>query len=237
MRCDADDLYPLGRIAQQAQWLLGHPEFGAVCGNFSAIDAKGQPVVVMDCGTCPTDITEELHDGITRCHLCTYAINADVLRAIGGYRRYFRSGEDIDLQLRVAETCRVWYEPLVTYHYRLHETSITHTMNCGEREFFDTIARKFRHQRRDHGSDDLQRGCPPQIPHTQLVLNANQHIQTLLIGKSWQEHSTGKKRRAIITGLYAVWLYPQNLAAWRNVLVLILKRVAYETRRANVPIP
>jgi glycosyltransferase involved in cell wall biosynthesis len=223
MRCDADDLYPPNRIAQQVDWLLSHPEFDAVCGNFSTIDSYGHNVLTMSCGDEPAEITEELHEGITRSHLCTYAIRTEILQAIGGCRSYFRSGEDIDLQLRIAEACRVWYQPLVRYHYRLHETSLTHTMNSGEREFFDSIARKFRHQRRDHGIDALQQGCPPTPPRSQLVLNANEHIQGLLIGRSWQEHSRGKKFKAITTGFYAVWLHPKNLAAWRNVLALILK--------------
>lgn len=224
MRCDADDLYPSGRISDQVEWLSSHPEFGAVCGNFATVDPKGRLVLTMSCGDEPLEITHELHSGITRTHLGTYAINADVLKTIGGFRPYFRSGEDIDLQLRIAETCRVWYQPVVRYYYRLHQTSLTHTMNSSEREFFDTIARTFCHQRRDRGSDDLQQGCPPTAPRSQLVLNANDHIQGLLFGRSWQEHASGRKLKAVITGLHALWLRPQNLAAWRNIIALILKR-------------
>ncbi len=223
MRCDADDLYPTGRIAQQVAWLSDHPEFGAVCGNFSAIDSKGKTVLVMSCGSEPTDITQELHNGHTRSHFCTYAVNTEVLRKVGGCRTYFRSGEDIDLQLRIAEACRVWYQPFVRYHYRIHAASLTHTMNSGEREFFDLIARKFRHQRQATGSDDLQKGTPPVAPRSQLVLNANRHIQGLLIGRAWQEHAAGHRLKAIMTGIYAAWLYPQNVAAWRNALALVLK--------------
>lgn len=223
MRCDADDLYPPDRIAQQVQWLKSNPDFGAVCGNFSTIDSQGKVVLAMGCGDEPADITEELLDGITRVHFCTYATRFEVLRSIGGCRTYFRSGEDIDLQLRIGEACRVWYQPLMRYQYRLHETSLTHTMNSRERDFFDKIARTFRHQRRDQGSDDLQRGCPPTPPRSQLVLNANQHIQGLLIARAWKEHTAGQKMKAITTGLHAIWIYPRNLAAWRNALVLVLK--------------
>ncbi len=37
MRCDADDLYPEGRIDQQVRWLQEHPHFDAVCGAFSTL--------------------------------------------------------------------------------------------------------------------------------------------------------------------------------------------------------
>ncbi len=33
-RCDADDLYPAGRMAWQVKFLSEHPEFRAVCGYF-----------------------------------------------------------------------------------------------------------------------------------------------------------------------------------------------------------
>ena len=38
-RCDADDLYPTGRLSGQAAFLTEHPEFGVVCGSYSTIDS------------------------------------------------------------------------------------------------------------------------------------------------------------------------------------------------------
>src|SRR5829696_3649573 len=43
-RCDADDLYPPGRLAWQVKFLSDHPDFGAVCGYFSTITAVGKHV-------------------------------------------------------------------------------------------------------------------------------------------------------------------------------------------------
>ena len=42
MRCDADDLYPAGRISRQVTWLDDNPQYGAVCGGFSTIDKAGR---------------------------------------------------------------------------------------------------------------------------------------------------------------------------------------------------
>ncbi len=50
-RCDADDLYPPGRLAWQARWLEQHPEFGAVCGLFSTITPAGEHLVEFQTGS------------------------------------------------------------------------------------------------------------------------------------------------------------------------------------------
>ena len=223
MRCDADDRFPPHRIAEQVEWLTQHPEYGAVCGSFTTMDVNEQEILAFNCGNESMDITAELQQGITRAHLGTFAIRREVLQTIGGCRSYFRSGEDIDVQLRIAEVCRVWYQPASRYQYRLHATSLTHTLNSEERNFFDKIAREFRHQRAAQGTDALQQGCPPIPPKGTHVLDANQHIQGLLLGKSWHEHSTGQKLKAIMTGLQSIGVRPQGLAAWRNLLVLLLK--------------
>ncbi|MBF2003622.1 MAG: glycosyltransferase [Synechococcales cyanobacterium M58_A2018_015] len=225
MRCDADDFYPQGRLQSQVEWLNQHPEFGAVCGSFTAIDAKGQPVVTFNNGSTAQEITGELRRGYTRTHLCTYAIRNDVLRILGGFRPYFVTGEDIDFQLRLGEVCRVWYCSAPVYHYRLHNASITHTRGSGEREFFDQIAREFQHQRQTRGQDDLQRGVPPSPTsiNSKRPLTATQHIQNCLLGRAWREHQAGQKLQALSTGLRSLMLLPSNLTVWRSVLALAVK--------------
>jgi len=44
MRCDADDVYPAGRILRQVSWLTDHPLQDAVAGAFSTIDPGGRLV-------------------------------------------------------------------------------------------------------------------------------------------------------------------------------------------------
>jgi glycosyltransferase involved in cell wall biosynthesis len=225
VRCDADDLYPANRIAQQVEWLSQNPEFGAVCGSYAAIDPKGQVLVRFRNGIHPEEITEELSAGYTRTHLCTYAIRTEILRSLGGFRPYFTTGEDIDLQLRLGEVCRVGYQPQLYYQYRLHQASITHTKSSVEREFFDEIARKFQAQRQTIGQDDLQRGTPPIPPKagTHPALTAAQHIQKILLCQAWYEHQAGQKRQALTTGVRSALLLPSNLATWKSVLALAIK--------------
>ena len=163
-RCDADDLYPPDRLTWQMAWLAQHPEFAAVCGSFATIDRRGRVVASLPCGDAAEEITPELRSGRTRTHLCTYAIRADALRQVGGCRTWFVTAEDIDLQLRLAEAGRIWFEPRPCYSYRLHDASITHQQANPTRTFYGNAARQFQEKRLSSGQDDLQRGCPPAPP-------------------------------------------------------------------------
>ncbi len=226
-RCDADDLYPLDRIARQVSWLKQHPEYGAVCGGYAAIDPKGQPLVQFDDSPIATEITQELCAGFARTHFCTYIVQTEILRSLGGFRPYFKTGEDIDLQLRLGETCRVWYQPGICYHYRLHNASVTHTKSSAEREFFDAMAREFQVQRQTLGADQLESGMPPIPPAitVQRPLSAAQHIQKFLLWRAWYEHQAGQKWQAVSTGMRSALTFPSDLATWRSVVALAIKPV------------
>lgn len=225
MRCDADDLYPPNRLKTHANWLVNNPDYGAICGNYSAVGSRGELVIQFNCGEVAEEITHELQNGITRTHLCTYAIRKQVLSDLNGFRDYFVTGEDIDLQLRLGEVTKVWYGPSTSYHYRLHAESITHTLGSDEREFFDAIARIYQKQRQLEGADDLQRGCPVPVPPGQgkPPLTAAEHIQGLLIGRAWKKHADGDRLNAILTGFRSALIQPQNLEVWRCLLALAIK--------------
>lgn len=225
MRCDADDLYPPRRIAKQVNWLLKNPEFDAVCGNYKTIDYFGRNVITFRNSPKAEEVTHELRNGITRTHLCTFAIRAQALRELDGFRQYFCTSEDIDLQLRLGDKSRVWYLPDVLYCYRIHNSSITHTQSNLQRLFFEFKAREFQQQRQSRGCDDLQRGCPPVPPQTpaDTAKTAAQHLHDLLIGSAWQEHAEGRKLHAIFAGARSLLAQPQNRSTWKSFLALILK--------------
>ncbi len=227
MRCDADDVYPPGRIAHQVNWLGRNPEFGAVCGNYSTIDSRGALVVRHDCGREATEITQELRNGVTRTHLCTFAIRSSFYRQLSGFRPYFKTAEDIDFQLRLGETCKVLYLPNSFLNYRLHDASVTHRKRSEEREFFDRMARVFQQQRLRQGADDLEKGCPPEPPLDDgtgaTCRSAETHILNLLIGASWREYHQGNKLAALKLSLRAIRDYPTAGRAWRSLAALLFK--------------
>jgi glycosyltransferase involved in cell wall biosynthesis len=232
-RCDADDLFPLGRLARHVNWLTQHPDIGAICGSFSTIDAKGKPVQEMRCGATAEEISEELRAGNIRTHLGTYTIRREVLIELGGFRSYFDGCEDIDLQLRLVPACRVWYEPSLSYVYRLHDASVTHRRQKTKREWLDATARLFADQRRQYGMDDLQRGSPPTLPapDSSSPVSASEHVRSLLTGKGWEYHRGGQMLKAIGSGLRACSVRPTSVAAWRNLAALMVKRPNRSSRR------
>jgi glycosyltransferase involved in cell wall biosynthesis len=225
MQCDADDLFPPDRVRWQLEFLESHPEFGAVCGVFSTIDRAGRPVAdLWTRDVHAEEVTEELLHGRTRTHLCTFAVRREHLETIGGKREFFESAEDIDLQLRLAEVCRVWFEPRCAYRYRLHDSSLTHTQPSARRRFYEQYARELRAQRAAGRPDDIQRGIPREPPAfmSQPDRSASQ-VQGQLLGEAWRMHSRGMKLRATRLGVRALARAPANLEVWRSLAALILK--------------
>lgn len=225
MRCDADDLYPAGRIATQLAWLDSHPEFGAICGAFAAMNAGGGSQLPLGAGEQELEITAELRAGKTRTHFCTFAVRAEVLHATGGMRSFFQTGEDIDLQLRIGEACRVWYAPEIAYFYRLHDTSITHQRHERENQFFENLAREFQRQRESKGADDLSLGKAPPLPDfgSGDPGRARGHLQGMHIGATWAAAADGDPRKGLNHAWLAAWASPGSLAGWRNLLVAVIK--------------
>jgi glycosyltransferase involved in cell wall biosynthesis len=229
LQCDSDDVYPPGRVTQQVDFLSRHSEYGAVCGATSSMDASGRRVaLLLDDDTQAEEITQELLSGVTRSHFCTFAVRREYLEAVGAKREYFESAEDIDLQLRLAEVCRVWFERCERYCYRLHDASITHSQASARRIFFEQYARELRAQRAGGNIDDVARGepCIPP-PANSAPDRAGIQIQRFLFHSAWKEHARGAKLRAIRTGFRACVHAPTNAQAWRNWAALICKPVPH----------
>ena len=223
MRCDADDLYPVGRIRDQVAWLDAHQEYVAVCGGFATLDGSGRAVATLATGESEEDITAELNSGHTRTTFCSYAMRKHTTEQVSGFRPYFVTAEDLDFQLRLANFGRVMYLPGVTYQYRLHADSITHTQSNEKRIFFEATAREFQRQRALGGQDDLQLGHPPTPPNTGICKpgSAAKQIAGMLLGSAWRAHQSGNKREAMVLGFRALTHIPFDVTVWRSVVALI----------------
>jgi GT2 family glycosyltransferase len=229
-RCDSDDLLPEWRLSWQLRWLNEHPDFGAICARFTTMTSAGKIVDELDCGgTVPEETTAELRAGKVRTSFCTYVVRTAVLRQIGGCRSWFVTAEDVDLQLRLGEATRVWFEPISCYFYRLHEASITHKQGQTRQAFFESAARTFQSQRQAGGPDDLERGSPPLPPDATWVrpdrpILPKTEIQGYLLGRAWREQGQGRRLKALRSGLRACLARPTNLGAWKSLMALLLKR-------------
>jgi hypothetical protein len=219
-------MYVPNRLEWQARWLDEHPDFGAVCAAFCMIDPAGQHVSDMNSGAEECEITAEMRSGKLRTHFCTFATRAKFLRQINGSRGYFEHAEDIDLQLRLGEVCRVWYVPRPALLYRIHDASITHQQPNERRQFLDRVARECQQERSAGRADVVERGCAPKPPETTSApMSAADHLQRMLVGRAWQEHAQGRRLRAVWTGFRALLAQPFHPPAIRNLGVLIIRSI------------
>jgi glycosyltransferase involved in cell wall biosynthesis len=223
-RCDADDLLPAGRLAWQAGWLRDHPEFGAVCGAVATMSRRGRVLADLNLDRPAGEITGELCAGGVRTHMGTYLIRTPLLRRVGGCRAWFRIAEDTDLQLRLGEAARVWFEPRRAYLYRLHDASVTHAEGRDRRAFYDRAALEFQRQRLARGQDDLQAGRPPPPPQWSSPPSGSaEQAMGHLIGAAWKAHGAGRRGRALATALRACLARPASHRAWRTLGALLLR--------------
>lgn len=224
MRCDADDVYLPGRIRRQIRWLGDNPNFGAVCGGFSAMDVRGRLVAELPTGSEPEELTGELLAGNTRTTLCAFAMRSELVRSLGGFREYFVTAEDIDLQLRLARRARVMYVPGDCYRYRLHAESITHTQASTRRLHYENLARQLQRSRQADGRDALDMGHEePLVPASAAPDGATSHILGFIDGAAWAAHAQGHKLAALRIGLRALRYQRWKLSRWRTLLALAVK--------------
>ena len=222
-RCDADDVYEDNRLISQYQFLEANDAFGAVCGGFSMITPKGRPLRTFL--KSDAEITGELRYGELRTSGCTYLMRKAILVDIGGCRDFFKTAEDIDLQLRFGEAARVWYQGVSRYVYRLHSSSITHSSPGTTNSYFDECALIFQTQRRARGYDDLQAGAlpPPKSDKPGKRWHVTNHIQSQLLGEAWDQHADGHKAKAIAIGVRAIAFKVSRIEVWKSLLALVLK--------------
>ncbi|MBC9882140.1 glycosyltransferase family 2 protein [Bradyrhizobium sp. INPA01-394B] len=228
MRCDADDLYPVGRIRSQVDWLAANPEFDAVCGSYSTINERARLIRSMPCGDREAEITDELRGGVSRTHLCTFGMRANAVKKLIGFREYFKTAEDLDFQFRFATHGRVAYLPENWYLYRIHGTSVTHVQATKQRLFFEELARELAIERRAYGRDAIEVGIAPEAPGlatSPALDDYKHHIQGLLLSRAWAEFEQSLRFKSLLTIARAVLVRPESLSTWRSALALVWKTV------------
>jgi len=229
MRCDADDLYPPGRIAAQLDFLQRHPGFVAVCGPFSMAGPAGEHVATPRIApqTGDLDVAADILASRLRTHLCAFAFRRAALARVGGFRPFFQTAEDIDFQLRLAAAGPVGFLPANAYVYRLHDASITHTQASTLRQFFEATAYAMARERAARGSDALMRGETVALPTPEAGGHrpdrSARQISQLLVGEAWRRFLARDRSGALRTALRAVVASPGHAEAWRSLLLVGIK--------------
>lgn len=226
-RCDADDLYLPDRLLRQADWLDRHPGHIAVSGGFASLDQKGRKLADLACTGVDRDVTDLLRHGQAVTHLCTWLIRRAAVVATGGARPWFETAEDVDLQVRLAFQGPVWHVPQPVYGYRLHEGSITHSRKAAQLAFFDASVRAFAAERRDTGTDALDRGQPPAHPDFRGAASPRNHVSGQIAGhltsQAWKDFQQGRKARAMGNILRALAHRPFRAEAWKGLSLMLTR--------------
>ena len=127
-RMDADDLSLLTRFAKQVEYLESHSDCVCVGSRVTLIDPYDSPISATDQKLDHDEIDAELLNGIGWAIVHPAAMmRTESLRHLGGYREQFKTAQDLDLWLRLAEIGKLanLSEPLVKY--RQHFESIAFT--------------------------------------------------------------------------------------------------------------
>jgi glycosyltransferase involved in cell wall biosynthesis len=224
-RCDADDLFVEGRLEWQLAWLCNHDDYIAVSAGYQTITHSGASVADLACDGNGRDIAGKLLAGEAVTHFCTWLLRTSAILTSGGCRTWFATAEDLDIQFRLAQQGKIWHEPKVSYFYRLHDNSITHTQNTKIKEFYETCSKTFAVQRAEHGTDDLENGTPPPLPtvSSNHVTTSSQQITSQLVGSAWNLHRNGEKWAGIKQMLKAIMIKPFNLSLWKGLVAIIAK--------------
>ena len=225
--CDSDDWWSSDRLEWQHRILAEMPEYIAVSGGFASATPKGDHVADLAVNRSAGDVTDALLDGQTPTSFCTWLTRRSALEEVGFIREWFKTAQEMDLQVRLAEVGRVWHEPKVCYHYRLHDTSVTHTQSADLGAFFTDAVVRFARQRRETGMDDLMRGMPPAVPDVNGVgarpNKARGQIPGHLVGTAWRRFEGGERRAALWQMGRALTMDPLNASIWRASAVMAAK--------------
>ncbi len=229
MRCDADDVYPPGRIRAQLDFLRRHPGFVGVCAPFSRMSPSGEDLGSVAIAPPPgrADVSPDILAATLRTHLCAFAFRRDALARIGLFRPFFQTAEDIDFQLRLAAAGPIGFLPADAYVYRLHDASITHTQASTLRQFFEATAYAMARERAATGSDALMRGetvaLPELKPGEHRADRSSRQVSQLLVGEAWRRFLARDRPGALRTAWRAVVASPGHADAWRSLLLVGIK--------------
>lgn len=126
-RLDADDICLPDRLARQVAILDARPDLDVLGMTAIIIDAAGRRIVENRMAPTHEEIDARHLRGLCSLTHSSVMMRAETLRRAGGYDPEYRSAEDIDLWLRLAEVGRLANAPEPGVKYRIHENSISDT--------------------------------------------------------------------------------------------------------------
>lgn len=154
-RQDSDDVSKPVRIERQVKYLETHPDTALLGTSATLINEFGEEfgrVVVED---DPESIVEKLNEENQFVH-GSILMRSEAYREVGGYRKEFLYAQDYDLVARIAERWKVANLKETYYGRRITTDMVSFRYNSMQAGFRD-LARTFRAERLETGSDRLER--------------------------------------------------------------------------------
>jgi glycosyltransferase involved in cell wall biosynthesis len=147
-RMDADDIALPDRFQKQLTFLKDHPSYVAVGSKVMQIDSDGAKLSAKRCPSTHEDIDRRLllGDGSAMVHP-TIMVRLRAIHNIGGYNEEYRTAQDLDLFLRLAEVGNLFNLPDVLLHYRNHTNSVGRTQYRNGFNIKNRIMRAAAHRR------------------------------------------------------------------------------------------
>ena len=227
-RMDADDVALPERFARQVDFLRGHPEVDVVGGAQEKIDSKGHHLNIHSDPLGHEEIQERAMTGHCPINHPSVMMRRKAVLAVGGYRVEMLPAEDLDLWLRMGERGRLANLPEVITRYRLHESSVSVSLQHRQLSLWQAAV--------DEACD--RRGMPRQ----ELKLEPWRPIDRgakhrFVMEHGWAGFLRGDRPAAIHFGLRAVNIMPWRKEGWLLLACAILKikSAQGEARRSSPP--
>jgi glycosyltransferase involved in cell wall biosynthesis len=214
-RMDADDVALPERFARQVEFLRSHLEVDVVGGGQELIDSKGYHLSIYHDPLGHEEIQERGLAGACPINHPSVMMRRKAVLAVGGYRVKMMPAEDLDLWLRMSEHGRLANLPDVITRYRLHELSVSASLQHRQLSLWQAAV--------DEACD--RRGIPRrdlEIKPWRPVDRGSKH--QFLMHHGWAGFCRGDRPAAVHFGLLAVGLMPWRRESWRLLACAILKR-------------
>jgi glycosyltransferase involved in cell wall biosynthesis len=205
-RMDADDVSRPDRLALQQARFAAEPGLVALGGQPLLIDPQGRALCTVH---MPLD-----HDSIDARHLLgrdmgichpSVMIRRSAMEAIGGYDPSFRSAQDYDLWLRLAEVGRLANLADIILEYRQHFGSVGYTRR---REQVTNAWRAAQAAAR-------RRGLEFDLPQPQVIESEEQSSTDVFRRWGWWALQDGHVETARVYALRGLGKAPLAVEAWR----------------------
>lgn len=216
---DADDYCPAHRLEAQLNAFRTNPNLGMVGTAYDIVTFGKEHIQTIIKPLTHKEILQTIEHDSPFCG-ATLMVTRQVYDEVGGYRDFFKQGyayQDYDRAYRVVDKFECANLPESLYSYRQNPTSNSKKIST-KRFISNKIVQYLGKQRREQGSDDLQRGDEAAL---------QTYIQTLL--RPFEDDPSLIYRKYAENFMYQK-LYPQAIAAsWEAIKQAPARLVNYRT--------